>query len=91
MNYDAIVVGGGIIGMLTDRNLQIQGMNVALVDKGKLGREATWAAGGILSSLHPWKNSPANNELISEGQKSFPVLANELLESTGIDIELCKT
>lgn len=46
---DVIIVGGGVIGMLTARFLHNAGLEVMLVDQGELGRESTWAGGGILS------------------------------------------
>ncbi len=50
---DCIVIGGGIIGMTTARELAIRGLSVPLFDKGKPGRESSWAAGGILSPMRP--------------------------------------
>ena len=86
-NFDAIVVGGGVIGMLTARNLQRQGMKVAIIDKGVLGKEASWAAAGILSPLNPWKLNSTSQALVAEGQQMFPLLADELLQETNIDSE----
>ncbi len=86
-SFDVIVVGGGIIGMLTARNLQLQGMKVAIMEKGELGNEASWAAAGILSPLNPWKLNSTSQALVSEGQQMFPRLANELHQETNIDSE----
>ena len=86
--YDAIVIGGGLIGMLTARNLQIAGFDVALIEKSKLGGESSWAAGGILSKLHPWQQSDAVQKLIAQGQSAFPALVAELKDETGIDSQL---
>ncbi len=85
--FDVLVVGGGIIGMLTARNLQTQGLKVAVIDKGTLGRAATWAAGGILSPLNPWQQNKTAQSLIEEGQHSFATLAKDLNHETGIDPE----
>lgn len=86
-----LVIGGGIIGMLTARNLQKEGRSVALIDKGKLGGEATWAAGGILSTLNPWQQNTATQPLIDEGRQRFDTLAEELKQETEIDPEFIRS
>ena len=66
-HFDVIVVGGGIIGMLTARQLQCHGLSVAIFDKARLGGAATWAAGGILASLNPSQQNTIAQKLILEG------------------------
>src|SRR4051794_32186264 len=46
---DLIIVGGGIIGLMTARALAKRGLAVTIVERGELGREASYAAGGILA------------------------------------------
>lgn len=48
---DLIIVGGGIIGLATAREAALRGLSVTIVDRGRPGREATWAAGGMLSPI----------------------------------------
>ena len=86
-NFDCIVVGGGIIGMTTARELSIQGLNVALFDKGPLGKEASWVAGGILSSMRPWSEHPRSAELSQKGKQCYPAFVEALSDETGIDTE----
>ena len=74
---DFIVAGGGIIGMSTARELAIRGASVALIDKGELGKEASWAAGGILSSMRPWMENPASAELSEQGKLLYPQYLNK--------------
>ncbi len=90
-NFDVLIVGGGIIGMLTARSLQSEGLSVAIVEKGKLGGAATWAAGGILSPLNPWQKNSATQSLIKEGRQNFPALIHELKQETAIDSELLQS
>lgn len=86
-HFDALVIGGGIIGMLTARNLNSAGLQVALIEKDTLGSQASWAAGGILSALHPWQGNPSIQSLIDEGRNSFADLSFELEQETGINPE----
>ena len=85
--FDVLIVGGGIIGMLTVRHLQSEGYKVAIIEKGTLGSEATLAAGGILSALFPWQQSVAAQSLIDEGRQNFAVFAEDLKQETSIDPE----
>lgn len=47
--YDVAIVGGGIIGTSCALALADAGMRVVVVDRQTPGREASWAAGGMLS------------------------------------------
>jgi glycine oxidase len=46
---DAVVVGGGIVGLAVAYFLARAGVGVTLVERGAVGREASWAAAGYLS------------------------------------------
>lgn len=56
---DALIVGGGIIGLTAALELRRRGLSVILLEKGLVGAGASGAAGGILSPLQPWRNEPA--------------------------------
>jgi len=85
---DCIVVGGGVIGLLTARQLFLQGVDVLLIEKGSLGGESSWAGGGIISPLYPWRYDAAVNVLAERSKKQYPDLVNKLFEETGKDCEL---
>lgn len=82
-----IVVGGGIIGLLTARELAQAGAEVTLIEMGITGREASWAGGGILSTLRPWRYAEPVTALVRWSQLRYPELCAELIEQTGIDPE----
>jgi len=90
-NKDCIVIGGGIIGMTMARELTMRGLSVMLFDKGKLGMESSWAAGGILSPMRPWLEHPCSAELSSEGKACYADFIEELKEETGIDPEFYRS
>lgn len=69
---DIIIVGGGILGMLTARSLHDAGLKVMLIERGELGRESTWAGGGILSPLYPWRYPDAVSVLAKASQQQYP-------------------
>lgn len=85
--YDFIIAGGGVIGMTTARELAVRGASVAIIERGELGREASWAAGGILSSMRPWTENPASAGLSEHGKMHYPQYISSLLAETGIDPE----
>lgn len=84
---DCVIVGAGLIGMLTARELVMAGRSVRLLDKGAGGRESSWAGGGILSPLYPWRYPDAVTALARWSQAHYPQLASELLADTGRDPE----
>ncbi len=84
---DCIVIGGGLIGMLTARELAIAGLRVHLIERGAIGQEASWAGGGILSPLYPWRYGDAVTRLAAWGQSRYRTLAGELEAESGVDPE----
>ncbi len=82
-----IVIGGGLIGMLTARYLAQAGASVVIYEKGETGRESSWAGGGIISPLYPWRYSDPVTELARWGQQRYEAVAAELKAETGIDPE----
>lgn len=85
---DILVIGGGIIGLLTAHQLVEAGAQVTLVEMGETGREASWAGGGILSPLYPWRYPDSVTALVSWSQHDYPRLCLQLHDETGIDPEL---
>jgi len=87
-SIDCIVVGGGLLGMLSARELTLAGQRVALLEQGRTGRESSWAGGGILSPLYPWRYDPAVTQLASWSQQHYPDLADDLIAEGCLDPEL---
>jgi glycine oxidase len=89
---DAIIIGGGVIGLAVARALKAKGLpRVALIERGQLGMEASRAAAGMLAPQVEADRADAFLELACRSRDSYPDFAAALHEETGIDIELERT
>ena len=84
---DVLIIGGGVIGMMTAWQLAEAGQSVTLLERQRCGQEASWAGGGIVSPLYPWRYSEAVSQLSRLSEGAYPALAARLHEETGIDPE----
>ncbi|MGR9108272.1 MAG: glycine oxidase ThiO [Gammaproteobacteria bacterium] len=84
---DFLVIGGGIAGLLTARELAAEGYATTLIERQKVGREASRAGGGILFPLYPWRQPDAILRLCQHSGSLYAGLARDLKETTGIDPE----
>lgn len=84
---DITIIGGGIIGLLTAREFIKAGATVTIIEKNELGRESSWAGGGILLPIYPWRQSDAITRLVLQSLKLYPALASQLTADTQIDPE----
>lgn len=98
MHYDVGIIGGGVIGLTCAWRLAQAGARVVVFERGKVGREASWAAAGMLAAQcemahHPpsAKNDPARAamfDLCLQSRAMYSAFADELFDITGIDVEL---
>jgi len=88
MSEKILIVGGGAIGMLSTLLLARSGADVCLLEGRALGRESSWAGGGIVSPLYPWRYSAAVTALAHWSQDFYPGFAQRLLAETGVDPEV---
>lgn len=87
VGQDVVLVGAGAVGLVSAMVLAEAGMRVTLLEKGRVGQEASWAGGGILSPLFPWRYPPELLRLSGYSMDLYPQLAAELQRHTGIDPE----
>jgi len=89
---EVIIVGGGVIGLSIARELASRGVSdIVLFDKGELGKEASWAAGGILAPQVEADSADEFFKLATASRDLYPSLAHALYDETGIDVELDQT
>ncbi|HEX9593920.1 MAG TPA: glycine oxidase ThiO [bacterium] len=82
---DILIIGGGLIGCLCAYELARRGQRVAVVERGDLERESSWAGAGILSPIQPWRYPDALSALVNLSLARYDTLVPELLGATGID------
>jgi glycine oxidase len=89
---DAVVVGGGVIGLAIARALALRGMKrVVLIERARVGSEASSAAAGMLAPQAEANRADAFFDLACASRDLYPAFSAELLEETGTDIELERT
>lgn len=89
---DALIIGGGVIGLVVARSLVRRGIKrVALIERAVPGAEASSAAAGMLAAQAEADEADAFLKLAIASRDLYTALAAELLEETGIDIELERT
>lgn len=87
----AAIIGGGIIGTSIGWRLAQAGLAVTLFEKGQLGREASWAAAGMLAPGGEIDELLELVELFVESAGLYKSFVEELSHFTGeaIDYQEC--
>ena len=89
---DVVIIGGGVIGLAIARELALKRVGkVMLVERSEPGREASFAAAGMLA---PQAEADAADDffrLCCRSRDLYPSFAQSLLDETGIDVELDQT
>jgi len=84
---DITLIGGGIMGLLSARELALAGLTVTVLERQKIGREASWAGGGIMLPLYPWRQDGSITTLVNASLTLYPALTETQHQVTGIDPE----
>ena len=84
-NRDIVIIGGGVIGLTTAWRLTQSHWRVTVIDQNEIGREASWAAAGIIPPGCFHKARLGVDQLRAYGTRQIPKLSAELRELTSID------
>jgi glycine oxidase ThiO len=85
--WDAIIIGGGIIGLSLAISLRKQGLRVLIVERGEPGREASHAAAGMLAGSGS-EIPPPLRAFAEESARLYPEFIHELEDESGISVDL---
>ena len=88
---DYLIIGGGLTGLLAARELRLTGAEVMLVERGELARESSWAGGGILSPLYPWRYPEAVTALADWSRRHYVGLVADIQAESGLDSEFVQS
>jgi glycine oxidase len=86
-NWDVIVIGGGIIGLSLSIELRKKGASVLVVERGEPGREASYAAGGMLVDCSA-ETPDALQPLATASARMYPEFVHELQVESGLFVDL---
>jgi len=86
---DVVIIGAGVIGLSIARALRHRGVRkVMLIERGRPGAEASWAAGGMLAPQVEADHADDFFRLACASRDLYPAFARFLQEETRIDVEL---
>lgn len=85
--WDAIIVGGGIIGCSLAIALRKKNWRVLIVERGEPGQESSHAAAGMLADF-PLELPPLLHEIAAASARMYPEFVHELRDESGVDPDL---
>jgi len=86
-----VVIGAGIVGLLTACRLKQRGVDVVVLEKGQVGQESSWAGAGILCPIHPWLYPDVFSELVNASLEMYDDFQHELETATQISMQRIKS
>ena len=85
--WDAVIIGGGIIGLSLSIALRKLGLAVLVVERGEPGREASHAAAGMLVDC-PLETPASLQPLATASARMYPEFVHELQDESGLEVDL---
>lgn len=85
-SWDVTIIGGGLIGLSLAISLRKEGLRVLIVERGEPGREASYAAAGMLAAGA--EIPPPLKGLAEESARTYPEFVDELQDESGVAVDL---
>ena len=85
-SYDIVVVGGGLLGSAIAWGLGRIGQKVCVLDEGDIAKRASRANFALVWVQSKGLGMPAYTGWTMQASDSWPKLAAELREQTGLDV-----
>jgi glycine oxidase len=82
-----VIIGAGVSGLSAALALLRRGHGITVLERGAVGRESSWAGGGILSPLLPWDYAPAVSALALGAMATYPDWVAMIEAVSGRDAE----
>src|SRR5437016_10242430 len=86
--FDAIVIGGGLVGTAIGYGLARAGLKAAILDEGDIAYRASRGNFGLVWVQSKGLGAPHYQRWTRASAETWPALAAELQQRTGIDVGL---
>jgi glycine oxidase len=83
---EAVVIGGGVMGLSSARELRKRGFEVTLLDRAQPSRAASWASAGIIGATLRDESDP-QHALRRLSRELWPAFAEAIQAESGLDPE----
>src|SRR3954468_5329898 len=86
--FDAIIIGGGLVGAAIGYGLARAGLATAIVDEGDIAYRASRGNFGLVWAQSKGLGAPHYQRWTRASAQAWPALAAELQHRTGVDVGL---
>jgi glycine oxidase len=83
----AIVIGGGIIGCSVAWRLAAEGVATTVLERGRVGQEASWAAAGMIAPQAEADGPGPFFDFCLKARDAFEAIVDRLVRDGGVDPE----
>jgi glycine oxidase len=83
----AIVIGGGIIGCSVAWRLAAEGVATTVLERGRVGQEASWAAAGMIAPQAEAEGPGPFFDFCMKARDAFDGIVDRLVRDGGVDPE----
>ena len=83
----AIIIGGGIIGCCVAWRLAAEGVATTVLERGRIGQEASWAAAGMIAPQAEAEGPGPFFDFCMKARDAFDGIIDRLVRDSGLDPE----